>query len=262
MTSTPVVYTKAGPQAGAILRSMVALMRQGGVNLPVLPEQEVVLSVSAGVDSMVMADLLLRLGRRILPHHSRVTVLHLDHGWRPESADQERDLVQDHCLNRWGGVRFESIRLSSPQEGRLQGEKGVSPEAYSRSKRLEVYDRFLSQGAWVWTAHHLDDQAETLFWRFLRGEWDSHGEGIYPVYARGSGQMIRPLLGVWKSQLRECAIEEGLSWLEDPTNHEGDLMRTQLRQKVFPELERVFPGFKRRLVRYASVCGAKNSSRL
>ncbi len=243
-------YPKPGPVGGGLLRKLVRQLKDSGVELPI-EAREVVIAVSGGLDSMALAEALLVYGRRVLGESAQVRVLHLDHGWRTHEAEHERNRVEAACRERWGGVPFDFVRLRSPrsEEGRV-GER-VSWEAFSRKERLDAFDLYLKRGAWVLTGHHADDQVETLFWRFMRGEWETHREGVLGFFPREQGAVIRPLLGVWKEELFAFAKEQGLVWSEDQTNQDTERMRAALRLNVFPQLGKIFPGFQKRLLRYA-----------
>jgi|GEM_PF-6498555 len=99
----------------------------------------------------------------------------------------------------------------------------------------------------VLTAHHKDDVAETVFFRFLRGEFDQQRGGILFK----DSAVIRPFLEVGKEEILRYAREEGVPHQEDPGNADPAFFRAWLRQSVFPMLEERYPGVRDRLVRYA-----------
>lgn len=89
----------------------------------------------------------------------------------------------------------------------------------------------------VLTGHHSDDLAETVLWRILTGQADTHGGGI----AFQHGFEIRPLLTIRKKELIQYLKEEGQNWRVDETNFEGRFLRSRIRLEILPVLENVFP---------------------
>lgn len=220
---------------------MIGLLQSRGIPLPV--PGPVLIAVSGGVDSMVLAHLLGRYGRKVAPP-DRITLLHLDHGWRPESATVEREAVRD--LARSLGTGF----LARDLEGPAVGRKSANLEEDGRIKRTGVYDELAGPGRpflHVLTAHHRDDLAETVLFRFLRGEFDVGREGILfedpPV--------LRPFLGISKEQIRAYALEEAIPFHEDSSNQDRDFFRGWVREAVFPMIETRYPSIRETLARYA-----------
>ncbi len=192
---------------------------------------------------MVLAHLLARYGRKVVSPE-QITLLHLDHGWRPESAHEERDTVRLLAANL--GVGFMGRRLPAP---RGKGLESRNLEEDARLKRQKVYRSLAGEGkpySMVLTAHHRDDQAETVLFRFLRGELLELGGGILFQ----DGDSLRPLLQVRKSLIRAYAKEEGIVFHEDPTNADSRRFRAWARGRVFPLLEGHFPAVREVLAQY------------
>ena len=192
---------------------------------------------------MVLAHLLGRYGRKVVAP-AQITLLHLDHGWRPESSREEPDTVRS--LAETLGVRFLSQQLPAPR-GRAMESKNLEEDA--RLKRQKVFRSLTGKGkeySTVLTAHHRDDQAETVLFRFLRGELLELGGGILFQ----DDHTLRPLIRVDKDQIRTYAAEEGLDFHEDPTNADPRRFRAWARARVFPLLEGQFPAVRDVLARY------------
>lgn len=221
------VYPKPGPIGGRLIRNVIAFLREQQISLPL--GSHILIGVSGGADSVALAHLLIRYGRRVVDPR-KVTLLHINHGWRGEASDQDARFVR-RMARQWG-VPVRVIRAKSPQ-----GLKGVSWEAHAREVRQRIFRREQRKGSIVLTAHQADDLAETLLWRILTGSSMTHGGGILAVQA---GE-VRPLLRIRKSLLQDFLKEEGLSWTEDSTNHEGRFLRSRMRQELMPSLERLFP---------------------
>src|SRR5690606_7521557 len=104
---------------------------------------------------------------------------------------------------------------------------------------------------WILTAHHADDQAETVLFRILRGTGIG---GLAGIPARGAGGILRPLLPFWRREIQAYASDVGLRWRRDPTNLSHDPSRNRIRLALLPEIERhVAPGASRNLVALADL---------
>jgi tRNA(Ile)-lysidine synthase len=226
---------------GSLIRQVIRTFKEQQVKLPL--EGRILIAVSGGVDSMVLAHLLGRYGRKVLPS-GQITFLHLDHGWRSESGAEERDSVRH--LAESLGVGFMSRHLPVPR-GRTKESRNLEEDA--RLKRQKVFKILTGKGrpySTVLTAHHRDDQAETVLFRFLRGEMLELGAGIL----FRDDNVLRPFLQVGKSQIRAYASEENLTFHEDPTNADAKRFRAWARTRAFPLLEEHFPAVRDVLARY------------
>ncbi|NDG83839.1 MAG: tRNA lysidine(34) synthetase TilS [Proteobacteria bacterium] len=234
-------YPKPGETGGTLIRRVLGLFKKQGFALPF--DRPVLIAVSGGVDSMVLAHLLSRYGRKVVPKEL-ITLLHLDHGWRKESASVERDTVRELASDL--GTGFLARDLEPPSGER----RSENLEEDGRIKRLEVYESLAGPGLpyeAVLTAHHRDDLAETVFFRFLRGEFDLQRDGIRFL----DSVVVRPLLDAGKQELLNYAKEEGIEFHEDPGNRDPAFFRAWVRQSVFPMIEERYPGARERIARYA-----------
>jgi len=231
-------YPKPSAMGGTLIRKVMALFKARNFPLPL--REPILIATSGGVDSMALAHLIARYGRKVIDP-KLVTLLHFDHQWRKESATVEKKAVM--ALAKTLGVKARSVRLEAPRNRRNR-------ELDARRKRKAFFDANVGPGLeyrYVLTAHHEDDLAETLFWRFLRGEFDFHREGILFC----DDQQLRPFLQVKKEWLYEYARAEQIPFFEDPSNADGEQMRAFLRREIFPRLKAHFPGLTETLSRYA-----------
>lgn len=234
-------YPKPGDAGGSLIRKAISLLKKSGVDTPI--QSPILIAVSGGVDSMVLAHLISRYGRNLVARE-KITLLHLDHGWRPESSEHERAMVA--ALATQLGVGFRHEVLSPPKE--MQKSRNLEEDA--RMKRLEVYDALSGPGKpyqWVLTAHHREDVAETVLWRFLRGEFSPGEAGIKAL----DYQCLRPLLEVSKEEILRYAQEEQVGYSEDPTNSDVRRFRAWARSELIPFLEQGFPAIRQTLAEYA-----------
>lgn len=215
-----------GPVGGTLARKLVESVRRAGFDLPLT--SHILCACSGGADSVALAVLLARYGRRV---GVRVTLLHVNHGWRGRASDADEAFVKKLATRL--GVGFVGRRLKERPGA------GESWEAHARGLRKEAFRRESERrgGAPVFTAHTADDQAETRLWRLFTGAFAELGGGILDRH----GPEVRPLLGVRRADLRAFLAEEKQRWREDASNADRRFLRAQMRQDLMPVIERLFP---------------------
>ena len=130
------------------------------------------------------------------------------------------------------GVPCQLFSMPAPKEY----EEGESWEAQARKLRKKEYAR-LPKNEYVMTAHHGDDLAETLLWRLFTGSLQTHGGGI--LFRKANE--LRPFLLSRKEFLEAYLEEEGVNYQEDLTNTDTRFLRAAMRNKLIPEIEKLFP---------------------
>ena len=190
----------------------------------------VIVAVSGGLDSVVLLDMLRQVASR---HQLEPIVVHADHGISPASGDVAGRV---EALAREFGLRAVIGRLALGP---------IASETRARTARLRWLEQTRKRlGArYILLAHQADDQAETVLMRLLRG---SGPAGLAGMSAR-RGPLVRPLLPFNRSTLLRYARTRGLSWWEDPANHDSRHLRSWLRQDVLPLLAERLPDVGRRL---------------
>jgi len=194
----------------------------------------VVVAVSGGLDSVVLLHLMVEESG--LPLKNLVAA-HLDHGIREDSS-ADYDFVEEFADGL--GVKFVGKKVSiASDEGNL--------EAMARAERYGfLEDVRLSQNCdYIVTAHHKDDQAETVFMNFIKGAFVRGMRGISNFDP--DRKLVRPLLDLVKKDLLKYAEENNLDFRDDSTNFDPSYDRNFLRLKVFPMLDQRFSGFAERL---------------
>jgi tRNA(Ile)-lysidine synthase len=194
--------------------------------------RHVLVALSGGLDSTVLLHLL-RFGTPGV----RVSAAHFDHRMRAGSG-VDAAWVRGLCT-AWA-VPLEEGRAATPPRS----------EAAARELRYEFLAGAAERcaaGA-VATAHHADDQAETVLFRLARGTGPSGLAGI----PERRGRIVRPLLAFERAELMAYAAAAGVRWREDPTNIELRFARNRVRHRVLPELEAVRPGAARRIAAAAA----------
>jgi tRNA(Ile)-lysidine synthase len=208
-----------------------------GLPTPLTDATAMAVAFSGGLDSMVLLAALARLdvGRSL-------RALHIDHGLAPQSAEWARFCESAaRALN----VDFETrrIELAHRQQGSL--------EAAAREARYGTLAALLEPGEWLLTAHHADDQLETLLHRLARGAGVGGMRGIRDFADCGRGYLVRPLLDFTRTELEQLAKAWALDWIDDPSNEDLSFDRNYLRSVVVPALVRRFPAAGRAAVRQA-----------
>lgn len=195
-------------------------------------------ALSGGLDSTVLLHLLVRLREReALPP---LFAMHVHHGLQA-------------VANGWPG-HCQSLceELGVPlQVERVKVDGGASLERAAREARYAAFERRLGEGEVLLTGQHRDDQAETLLFRLMRGAGVRGMGGMPPMRRLGVGWLVRPLLACSREALEVYAGEQGLSWVEDPSNADTGLARNFLRRDVLPVLARHWPQAGANLARTA-----------
>lgn len=187
---------------------------------------KILVAVSGGVDSMVLLDCLMTAQKQI---GFRLGVVHIDHRLRSVSAD-EAAYIADFCDKN--NLTFHLKVWENPAE------QGI--ETAARAFRYEKFDEIVRHDHYdtLMTAHHGDDQMETILMKIIRGGQLGTYAGIKETQPFAGGRLIRPLLSFSKEQLYAYAEAEDLPFFEDHTNQELTVQRNRLRHLVVPQLKK------------------------
>lgn len=187
-------------------------------------------ALSGGLDSTALLHGLLSLNS---PHQQRrVRALHVNHHLHRDAGRWQR-CCEKLCERL--GVEL-TIRDVNVRPG-----AGLGLEAAARQARYQVFAENLSADEYLLTAHHQDDQLETVLLRLLRGSGVRGLAGIPVLRPLGEGWVMRPLLEVSRTDLLAYAIANRLTWIEDPSNRDTRLDRNYLRHRVIPRLRERWP---------------------
>lgn len=200
--------------------------------------QAATVALSGGVDSMVLLHAVHSL-QSILG--IRLDAIHVNHGLNPK-ADDWAVFCQDQC-------RRLDVCLSVSRVD-VDRQSGAGLEAAARDARYEAFSK--SVAAFVLSAQHADDQAETVLHQLLRGT------GLKGLAAMGerrvlkSGQtLLRPLLSISRGQIEDYAIAHVLPWVEDDSNLDQGFTRNFIRHTLVPAIADRFPHYRDSLARTA-----------
>jgi tRNA(Ile)-lysidine synthase len=207
------------------------------------PDETVVVGVSGGADSLGLLHIL----TEIEEYNLKLIISHINHGIRPEEGKRDAEFVEE--IAKKLNLPFELKEVNTPE---LKKILNLSLEEAARILRYGFFKEVLCKyGAnRVATGHTLDDQAETVLMRIIRGSGTSGLSAIPPV---SKGYIIRPLIQTPRSEIEEYLRAKGVKWIEDSTNRAKDFLRNRIRHELIPELQEYNPKIKEALSRTASI---------
>lgn len=211
-------------------------------NLAGQPDRYMV-AFSGGLDSTV---LLHALASSRDAHQTAMVAVHIDHGLHGDSAKW-----CEQCESVAGSLDIEFVSVQVD----VATDAGQGPEAAARNARYAALGSIVRSGDWLLSAHHKDDQAETLLLNLMRGSGPAGLAGIGEMQPFAAGWLVRPLLDVSRASLRKYADAHDLSRIDDPSNEDQQFDRNYLRHEVMPRLETRWPDVASRLKRSALLAG-------
>lgn len=189
--------------------------------------KRICVAVSGGRDSMALLHYLCTHGAE---YAISVCALNCDHAIRGEDSERDSAFVKAYCLSN--GIELHTFVA---EKGVLKDENGA------RKWRLDCYKKVLEEGAadCIATAHHLNDNAETVLFNLARGASVSGVCGIGDEPALG---IIRPLIRCTREEIDEYVTANGVPYVVDESNFTDDYTRNKIRNRVLPELEEAVHG--------------------
>ncbi|MEG1917474.1 MAG: tRNA lysidine(34) synthetase TilS [Oscillospiraceae bacterium] len=217
-----------------------------------LPDEPctVLCALSGGLDSMCLLDLLCRWGE---VHPVTVVAAHYHHGLRGEFADRDENFVRNYCAGRGIPVYCEQGDTRATARG-----AGLSIEEAARQLRYAFLSRTAQAvgAAVICTAHHADDNAETLLLNLCRG---TGLPGLCGIPPERDG-ICRPLLELTREELERYAAARELPHVEDETNGEDEAARNLIRHRILPVLREINPRAIENMTRTAGLCQQENAA--
>lgn len=197
---------------------------------------------SGGADSSALLHAMAELRTEI---GAEVRAMHVNHGLHENALAWEQHCAQ-FCARLNLDLHTERITVQQTQ--------GQGLEAMARQLRYCAVESVLGEGQVFLTAHHLEDQAETVLLNLMRSSGVDGLAGMPRTRPLGAGLLARPLLGFPMQSLRDYLQSRDIAWLEDPSNSELVQDRNFLRHQVVPLLESRWPDVTGRLARSAEFC--------
>ena len=186
----------------------------------ILKEKRVLLACSTGVDSTVLLDLLLQI-----KGIKEVVIAHVNHQKRTESVTEEA-YIKDYCLKN--NLRCFTLKLPIEQKGNFQ--------EWARNQRYQFFKDIIKEENCdiLLTAHHADDNLETILMRFIKGSSLKGYAGIPKITNEDNYNIYRPLLSISKKEIVAYAKEKNIKYFEDASNSEDDYTRNRIRKYLVP----------------------------
>lgn len=242
--SSPDLKLATAKSSQALLTALRTTLEAAGIDASAT---SLAVAYSGGLDSAVLLEV---ASTYAAASGATMLALHVHHGLSPNADDWLAHCeVRCQALN----IPFFAERVALQQVA----ESGV--EEAARIARYAALGRMArAHGASVLlTAHHLDDQAETILLQLLRGSGLAGMSGMEAfntapgLIGDDTTLVVRPLLGVTRGQLEDYAQRHGLTHIEDESNADVRYARNALRHRVMPAMGQAFPGFQQRLARAA-----------
>ncbi|QWV98994.1 tRNA lysidine(34) synthetase TilS [Geomonas nitrogeniifigens] len=225
------------------MKDLVAIVRNQHL---FAPGETVVVAVSGGADSVALLDIMTRLADERL----KLIVAHLNHCLRGAESDTDEKFVAD-LATRYH-LPFVAIRVDVAS---FAAAEGLSLEDAGRQARYAFFHEVARRrgATGIAVAHHLDDQAETVLIRLLRG---AGATGLSAMKPSGANLVKRPLLKVSREELELYLNGRGLTWRTDETNSDTAILRNSIRHELIPVLKKYNPRVTERLAATAEILAA------
>ena len=208
-----------------------------------------VVGVSGGADSMALLLLLLALKKK---HSLELIVAHMNHGLNRLDNDKHQRFVEQYCQLKH--IPFFSKKIALKK---IATQSKRSIEEAGRDERYTFFSEVAKKAhaKKIATAHTLDDQAETVLFRLLRGAGLKGLSGISAKRREGSYEIIRPLIGLEKNDLIQYLKEEKQLFCTDKSNRDTIYTRNRIRLELLPKLARDYnPQVKFTLANLQRIC--------
>lgn len=201
-------------------------------------KETLVLALSGGVDSMVLFHIL-----KALDLDLKIIVAHVNHNKRNESFNEYNE-IQNICIDK--SIPFEGLLLQHDLQGNFHNE--------SRKQRYDFfYATALKYNASkIVTAHHSDDQLETVFMRITRGSSFGGYSGIKPIREFNDILLVRPLIDFSKNDLIGYAETHKLTYFTDKSNDSSIYTRNRFRKEIIPLLKDENPNLENQVKQFSS----------
>ena len=234
------------------------------------PGDRICAAVSGGADSVAL--LLLLHAANGLPRNALgvgLSAAHVHHGLRGAEADADLAFVEALCARLGVPLHVDRVDTAGRVIAQREAGRAETVEEAARNLRYGFFRRLMDEGCAdsALTAHTLDDQAETVLMKLLRGAWTEGLSGIHPVLAADDipgpkltahtpkpvGKILRPLLAVGRAELRAFLESVGQPWREDSTNADEAFTRNRIRHTVLPVLREENPAIDQALANLAEL---------
>ncbi len=192
---------------------------------------KILLGVSGGIDSVVMLDLFCKAGLDF-------GIAHCNFGLRDHESEEDQSFVE--LIAQKHNIPFYSKKFDTYNYSKTQS---ISVQMAARELRISWFEEIILKQDFKYyaTAHHLDDQIETILNNFFRGTGISGLHGILPKM----GNLIHPMLFCFREQIEEYANRHQLDFRVDSSNKKTEYTRNQIRHQLIPVIKNIFPSYQK-----------------
>ena len=198
-----------------------------------LAEDKYLLAVSGGIDSMVLFDLFLK-------NNINFSVASCNFQLRGKDSDNDLKFVENICIKN--SINFYSTVLDVDK---LSTMRKISTQMAARELRYDFFKKILEKHkySYIVTAHHLDDNIETIIFNFIKSTGYKGLVGI-PF---NKNKILRPLINISKEEIEDYAVSNNISWRLDKSNNSNKYSRNKIRNEVIPLLKEINPSLGKSL---------------
>jgi len=194
-----------------------------------LKNSNILVAFSGGFDSMCLLHVLKKLSKK---YHFSITAIHLNHGWRGKESDNEEEICKNFCAD----IEFYSEKLP---------DNIPHTETAGREARYDFFYKCAKKfdSNIIFTAHNANDNAETVFYRLMKGTGLTGLEGI----PEKRDIFYRPILTIYRENIEQYCKDNNLTPNNDSSNQNLKYTRNKIRNEIFPILNDKFPDFEKNL---------------
>jgi tRNA(Ile)-lysidine synthase len=203
------------------------------------PGDRICVAVSGGADSVALLRAL--HAANSTPRESLgvgLSAVHINHHLRGEESNADQQFVEDLCISLDIPLHLHHANIPNRvAKTRADGDPETIEEA-ARNARYDFFTTLLASGHAdsILTAHTLDDQAETVLMKLLRGAWTEGLSAIHPILTLPKGKILRPFLQTRRAEIESFLKSINQPWREDSTNTDTAFTRNKIRHELLPQL--------------------------
>jgi tRNA(Ile)-lysidine synthase len=226
------------------------------------PGDRICIAVSGGADSVA---LLLTLHAANAAERDSLGVglsaVHINHHLRGEESNADQQFVEDLCIDLDIPLHLHQADVPARVAKAREDRDPETIEEAARNARYDFFNNLLASGHAdsILTAHTLDDQAETVLMKLLRGAWTEGLSAIHPVLTQPKGNILRPFLQTRRSEIEVFLKSINQPWREDSTNTDTTFTRNKIRHELLPQLRVYNPGLDQTLANLAELAREEES---
>jgi tRNA(Ile)-lysidine synthase len=220
------------------------------------PGDRICIAISGGADSVALL-LTLHAANSTVRDSLGVglSAVHINHNLRGEESNADQQFVEDLCIGLDIPLHLHQADIPARiAKNRADGNPETVEEA-ARNARYEFFTTLLASGHadTILTAHTLDDQAETVLMKLLRGAWTEGLSAIHPSVTLPKGKILRPFLETRRAEIEAFLKQANQPWREDSTNTDTAFTRNRIRHELLPQLRTYNPGLDQTLANLAEL---------